>query len=238
MSKRARSVSACRGNSSAHCRMTACMKPSKLLADLGEACAPTGHVRNVSKRIQCDEIWQFVPKGRTSPRQKGTGTATSGRGRPSTPTKAGRPHGRRANRAWRSSWTCLASAACSSRRTASTGIRTPSSTPSASTWTTRIWSKNTAARTRRYSPAEVRRHTTEVIRGNPDSDTSPRRTWSARTSRCAWDAPVHAADERLFKEGREPRGRRAPLHALQLRRIHKTLRVTPAMEAACNHVPP
>src|SRR5205823_7356624 len=47
------------------CRMTGVAMNTvlKLLADLGEACAMyhEQHVRNVSaKRIQCDEIWQFV----------------------------------------------------------------------------------------------------------------------------------------------------------------------------------
>jgi hypothetical protein len=45
-------------------------------------------------------------------------------------------------------------------------------------------------------------------------------------------ASVHPADERLQQEGREPsRHRVLALRALQLRRVHKTLRVTPPMKA-------
>ena len=43
-------------------------------------------------------------------------------------------------------------------------------------------------------------------------------------------APLHATDECLLKEARQPLPRAvALLHVLQLGRIHKTLRVTPAM---------
>src|SRR5439155_17981113 len=54
------------GNSiRATARMTNVSKPTilKLLAELGEACADLhdARVRNVAaKRIQCDEIWQFI----------------------------------------------------------------------------------------------------------------------------------------------------------------------------------
>ena len=49
----------------ATCRMTGVSKPTvlKLLVDLGKACMVyhDEHVRNIhSKRIQCDEIWSFV----------------------------------------------------------------------------------------------------------------------------------------------------------------------------------
>ncbi len=64
---RARIVSALvEGNSiRATCRMTGAAKGTvtKLLADLGKACAAYHHVnvRNVpAKRVQCDEIWSFV----------------------------------------------------------------------------------------------------------------------------------------------------------------------------------
>ena len=43
---------------------------------------------------------------------------------------------------------------------------------------------------------------------------------------------LHAPDQRPLQEVREPRPRRQPpLPALQLRRIHQTIRCTPAMEA-------
>lgn len=67
LSKRVAVVSALvEGNSlRSTCRMTGVAMNTvlKLLADLGEACATyhETHVRNVNaKRIQCDEIWQFV----------------------------------------------------------------------------------------------------------------------------------------------------------------------------------
>src|SRR3954465_15659403 len=67
LSKRVAVVSALvEGNSlRSTCRMTGVAMNTvlKLLADLGEACATyhEEHVRNVpAKRIQCDEIWQYV----------------------------------------------------------------------------------------------------------------------------------------------------------------------------------
>jgi IS1 family transposase len=67
MSKRVAVVAALvEGNSiRATARMTDVSKPTilKLLADLGTECAAyhNAHVRNLrSRRIQCDEIWQFV----------------------------------------------------------------------------------------------------------------------------------------------------------------------------------
>ncbi len=46
------------------------------------------------------------------------------------------------------------------------------------------------------------------------------------------DAPLHAAAECVYQEGREPlRGDCAVLPALDFCRIHETLRVTPAMAA-------
>src|SRR5205809_1869199 len=67
MSKRVAVVSALvEGNSlRSTCRMTGAAMNTvlKLLADLGEACAAYHdiYVRDVrAKRIQCDEIWQFV----------------------------------------------------------------------------------------------------------------------------------------------------------------------------------
>src|SRR5947208_9822068 len=67
LSKRVAVVSALvEGNSlRATCRMTGVAMNTvlKLLADLGEVCAAyhDEHVRNVNaKRIQCDEIWQYV----------------------------------------------------------------------------------------------------------------------------------------------------------------------------------
>src|ERR1700733_591198 len=78
MSKRVAVVSALvEGNSlRSTCRMTgvAMNTALKLLADLGEACAQfhEEHVRNVrAKRIQCDEIWQFVyAKAKNVPEEK------------------------------------------------------------------------------------------------------------------------------------------------------------------------
>jgi len=78
MSKRVAVVSALvEGNSlRSTCRMTSVAMNTvlKLLADLGEACATyhEEHVRNVhAKRIQCDEIWQFVyAKAKNVPEDK------------------------------------------------------------------------------------------------------------------------------------------------------------------------
>src|SRR3979411_1704208 len=78
MSKRVAVVSALvEGNSlRSTCRMTGVAMNTvlKLLAELGDACA-TFHqeqVRNVSaKRIQCDEIWQYVyAKAKNVPEDK------------------------------------------------------------------------------------------------------------------------------------------------------------------------
>src|ERR1017187_2306950 len=85
--------------------------------------------------------------------------------------------------------------------------------PSVWKWTMRLRNENRDWRPR----SETREH---VIRGTSEPH----------------DAHVHAAfyplDERLFKEVGEPWPRDcAALHALQLLRVHKTLRVTPAMEA-------
>ena len=78
MSKRVAVVSALvEGNSlRSTCRMTGVAMNTvlKLLADLGEACADyhETHVRKVNaKRIQCDEIWQFVyAKAKNVPHEK------------------------------------------------------------------------------------------------------------------------------------------------------------------------
>ena len=82
MSKRVAVVAALvEGNSiRATARMTHVSKPTilKLLADLGPACIAyhNEHVRNLrSKRIQCDEIWQFVgaKQKNATPEQKAAG---------------------------------------------------------------------------------------------------------------------------------------------------------------------
>jgi len=78
MSKRVAVVSALvEGNSlRSTCRMTGVAMNTvlKLLAELGEACAAyhEEHVRNVNaKRVQCDEIWQFVyAKAKNVPEDK------------------------------------------------------------------------------------------------------------------------------------------------------------------------
>ncbi len=72
------------GNSiRATCRMTGAAKGTvlKLLAELGEACAAYhhGHVRNIAtKRIQCDEIWSFcyAKEGHVSKEQKAQGAGS------------------------------------------------------------------------------------------------------------------------------------------------------------------
>jgi IS1 family transposase len=82
LSKRVAVVSALvEGNSiRSTVRMTDVSKPTilKLLADLGTACAAfhNEHVRNVrARRIQCDEIWQFVgaKEKNVTPEQKAEG---------------------------------------------------------------------------------------------------------------------------------------------------------------------
>jgi len=78
MSKRVAVVSALvEGNSlRSTCRMTGVAMNTvlKLLAELGEACAEyhETHVRNVNaKRLQCDEVWQFVySKAKNVPEEK------------------------------------------------------------------------------------------------------------------------------------------------------------------------
>src|SRR5258706_2540948 len=78
ISKRVAVVSALvEGNSlRSTCRMTGVAMNTvlKLLAELGEACAAfhDEHIRNVpSKRIQCDEVWQFVyAKAKNVPEDK------------------------------------------------------------------------------------------------------------------------------------------------------------------------
>jgi hypothetical protein len=52
------------------------------------------------------------------------------------------------------------------------------------------------------------------------------------------NAPVYAPNQRVLKKSREPRAfRRDPLHALQFRSIHQSLRVTPAMAAGVTPKP-
>src|SRR5437870_13714366 len=97
LSKRVAVVSALvEGNSlRSTCRMTGVAMNTvlKLLADLGTECAAyhNEHVRNLrSRRIQCDEIWQFCyAKAKNVPDdKKGQPVmATSGRGSRSTRTR-------------------------------------------------------------------------------------------------------------------------------------------------------
>src|SRR5262245_32005787 len=80
--KRAAVVAAlCEGDTvRATARLTDVSKPTilKLLAELGEACAAyhDEHVRGVqARRVQCDEIWQFVgaKAKNATPEQKAAG---------------------------------------------------------------------------------------------------------------------------------------------------------------------
>ena len=77
-------------------RMTDVSKPTilKLLAELGDACAryQDVHVRGLkTRRVQVDEIWQFVyAKAKNIPEDKrgSSAAATCGRGWPSMPTRS------------------------------------------------------------------------------------------------------------------------------------------------------
>jgi transposase-like protein len=86
----------------------------------------------------------------------------------------------------------------------------------------------------RYSPGVCIGAERHVVSGNPDKkhiSTVLRR--AAEPDDAHVDAAVHAADQRLLKEGREP-GRRcvAALRLLQrFVRVHKTLGTTPAVAA-------
>jgi IS1 family transposase len=237
MSKRVAVVSALvEGNSlRSTCRMTGVAMNTvlKLLADLGEACATyhEEHVRKVNaKRIQCDEIWQFVyAKAKNVPEDK---QATFGYGD-----------------VW--TWTALDA---DSKLMVSylVGPRTPNMcyelmkdvagrlvakvqlTTDGLYWYPHAVEHafgidvDYAVQTKkyggsehagRYSPPKFVGSTKEVIRGNPD----PRHISTSLVERQnltmrMGDAPVYAAHEWLFKEGRESRLRRGDsFPALQLR---------------------
>jgi hypothetical protein len=235
LSKRVAVVSALvEGNSlRSTCRMTGVAMNTvlKLLADLGEACAEyhETHVRQVNaKRIQCDEIWQFVyAKAKNVPEDK---QATFGYG---------------------DVWTWTAIDADSKLMVSyMVGPRTPhmcyelmkdvASRLSGKVQLTTdglYWyphavehafgidvdyavqtKKFSEAHHGRYSPPAFIGSTKEVIRGNPDKKHISTSCGTGEPDDADGDAPLHAAHERLFKEGREPRLRRgASLPALQLR---------------------
>ena len=81
---------------------------------------------------------------------------------------------------------------------------------------------------RRYSPAECIGTETQVVTGDPDpSKISTQLRRAAEPHDADGHAPLHPADERLLKEGREPRARRR-LHFMHYNfaRVHQTLRAT------------
>ena len=133
-----------------------------------------------------------------------------------------------------------------SRRTATSPTSRPSRRRSGGTWTTRC-SSRTTGRTRTRSAASARqwccRRKSRIIRATPDPDrisTSYRR--APEPDHADGDAAVHAPDQRVLQEGREPRRDGQPaLHVLQLRARPQVARqavpATPAMAAGvADHV--
>ena len=237
------------------CRMTGVAMNTvlKLLADLGEACATyhEQHVRNVTaKRIQCDEIWQYVYA-----KEKNV------------------PDGKKGTFGFGDVWTWTAIDADSKLIVSyMLGPRKPEMafdlmndvasrlagrvqlTTDGLYWYPHavenafgidvdfgIVSKHYAAQGHagRYSPAAFVGSTKEVIRGNPDAkhiSTSfvERQNLTMRMSMRRFTRLTNGFSKKL-----ENHAYAVALHFLHYNfaRVHKTLRVTPAMEAGlADHV--
>ena len=225
------------------------MTVEKLLRDLGAACAAYQDtvLRNLTcRRLQCDEIWSFSARRtkNVTPemREKTRPLATSGPGRRLTPTRSYRlvPRRRRASglgvgrscRTWRRRLTIP--------RAADDGRPQPylSAVEDAFGADSRLRAAGEDLRRgpdaeKRYSPAscigacrrddhrqpEPEAHH-DVLRGAPEPhDADAMRRFTRLTN----------AFSKKIENARRAVG--ALLHALQLRQIHGSLRVTPAMAA-------
>ena len=211
------------------------------------------------KTIECDEIWAFCYAKAEERSRAASGarsaTATCGPGRRSAPTRSSSRPG------WSVSAPPMTAtfmhdlaqpargAACRSPPTGFAPTGSGRSTPSGQVSTTRSSTRSTA---------RPRRSGTALQPAGPSRTSATSRSSRATRTRRDLDqlrrasephdadghAPVHAADQRVLEEGREPRARRvAALHALQLRPPSqdltqgKTYPTTPAMAAGvADHV--
>jgi IS1 family transposase len=226
-------------------RMTDVSKPTilKLLADLGTACAEY-HDRTVRElrcqRLQCDEVWSFVgAKQKNVPDEKKgewgdlwTWTAIDADTKLIVSYLVG---GRNTPNAWRMMWDLSARV-----------IGRPQITTDALPWygwaieeafpevdyakLTKIFA---AEPTGRYSPPRFVGEKTEVIKGNPD----PRHISTSFVERQNLTMRMSMRRFTRLTNGFSKKGANhahaVALHFLHYNfaRIHKTLRVTPAMAA-------
>ena len=225
------------GNSiRATCRMTGAAKGTvlKLLADLGGACREyhDAKVRGLKcQRVQCDEIWSFCgakDKNVLPDEQEASGAARSGRGPRSTPIRSSSPSyhvGTRDAGCAYEFMTDLAERIATRVQLTTDGHKAyinavadafgPANIDYA--MLVKLFGE-TPAGPGRYSPPACIGIEMRPIMGDPDDGARVDLVRRAPEPHDAHvDAPLHAADERVLKEVREPRARgRAALHALQL----------------------